>query len=65
MFDNIDNDDYYKPILVKSSFDENYKCYESRGDKDKKLSIEQYLDMIRPYLKLVSAIFLKLIIHLI
>ena len=22
-------------ILVKSSFDENYKYYESRGDKDK------------------------------
>ena len=50
VFDNIDDDDYYKPILVKSSFDENYKCYESRGDKDKKLSIEQYLDMIKPYL---------------
>ena len=51
VFDNIDDDDdYYKPILVKSSFDENYKYYESRGDKDKKLSIEQYLDMIKPYL---------------
>ena len=50
MFDNIDDDDYYKPILVKSSFHENYKYYESRGDKDKKLSIEQYLDMIKPYL---------------
>ena len=49
MFHNTD-DDYYKPILVKSSFDENYKYYESRGDKDKKLSIEQYLDMIKPYL---------------
>ena len=48
MFDNIDNDDYYKPILVKSSFKENY--YESRSDKDKKLMIEQYLDMIEPYL---------------
>ena len=34
LFDNID-DDYYKPILVKSSFDENNKYYESRGDKDK------------------------------
>ena len=49
LFDNIDYD-YYKPILVKSSFDENDKYYESRGDKDKKLSIEQYLDMIKPYL---------------
>ena len=41
MFDNIDDDDYYKTILVKSSFNENYKYYVSRGDKDKKLSIEQ------------------------
>ena len=48
LFDNIDNDDYYKPILVKSSFKENYS--ESRGDKDKKLMIDQYLDMIEPYL---------------
>ena len=38
VFDNIGDDDYYKPILVKSSFNENYKCYKSRGDKDKKLS---------------------------
>ena len=50
VFDNIDDDDYYKPILVKSSFDENYKYYENRDDKDKKLSIEEYLDMIKPYL---------------
>ena len=49
-FDNVNDNDYYKPILVKSSFKENYKYYESRGDKDKKLSIEQYLDMIKPYL---------------
>ena len=50
LFDADNNEDYYKPILVKSSFKENYKYYESRGDKDKKLSIEQYLDMIKPYL---------------
>ena len=50
VFDNIDDDDYYKSILVKTSFDENYKYYKSRGDKGKKLSIEQYLDMIKPYL---------------
>ena len=56
MFDNIDDDDddddadYYKPILDKSCFNENYKYYESRGDKDKKLSPEQYLDMIKAYL---------------
>ena len=50
LFDNVNDNDYYKPILVKSSFNESYKYYKSRGDKDKKLSIEQYLDMIKPYL---------------
>ena len=40
LFDNVDvDDDYFKPILVKSYFKENYKYYESRGAKDKKLSV--------------------------
>ena len=46
-----DDDDDYKPILANSSFNESYKEYESRGDKDKTLSIEQYLNKIIPYLK--------------
>ena len=51
LFDADNNDDgYYKPILIKSSFKENCKYYESRGDKDKKLSVEQYLYKIMPYL---------------
>ena len=29
------DDDYYKPILIKSSFNYSYKYYESRGDKGK------------------------------
>ena len=39
LFGNVDVDDdsYYKPILVKSSFKNNYKYYESRVDKDKKI----------------------------
>ena len=49
MFDNVDDNDYYKPILLKSSFKENYKYYQSRGDKDKKISVRQYFDMIKPY----------------
>ena len=52
MFDS-DNDnvnDYYKSILVESSFKNNYKYYESRGDKDKTLSVKQYLYKIMPYL---------------
>ena len=46
----VNDDSYYKRILVKSSFKENYKYYESRGDKDKELSVKHYLNMINPYL---------------
>ena len=49
--DDNDDDDYCKPILVKGSFNENYKKYESRGDKNKTLLVEQYLNVIAPYLK--------------
>ena len=49
LFDN-DDDNYYKPILIKSSFKDNYK-HESRGDQDKKLSVKQYLYKIMPYLR--------------
>ena len=51
LFDNVNDNDYYKPILVKSSFKNNYKYYESRGDKDKKLSVKQYLYKIMLYLR--------------
>ena len=35
LFDADNNDDYYKPIFVKSSFNASYKYYETRGDKKK------------------------------
>ena len=47
----IDKNNYYKPILIKSFHKEGYKKYESRGDKNKSLSIEEYLNEIIPYLK--------------
>ena len=51
----ISTDDYYEPVLVKSSFNGNYEYYEIRGDKDKKLSARQYLYMISPELtKLIN-----------
>ena len=46
----ISEEDYYKPIFVKSYFNGNYKYYESRGDKVKGLSVKQYLNKITPYL---------------
>ena len=46
--DDYNDDNYYKPVLVKSFCDRNYESYEIRGDKDKKLSIKQYLYMVMP-----------------
>ena len=37
-------------MLVKTSFKGVYEYYESRDDKDKKLSVKQYLCKIIPYL---------------
>ena len=50
LFDEASEEDYYKPILVKSSFKGNYKYYESRGDKEKRLSVRQYLNKITSHL---------------
>ena len=49
LFDKVSEEDYYKPILVESSFNGNYKYYESRGDKEKRLSVKQYLSKITPH----------------
>ena len=42
--------DYYKPILVKSGYNNNnYIQYESKGDKI--LTLKEYLDLIEKYLR--------------
>ena len=46
VFDEVSEEHYYKPILVKSSFKGNYKYYESRGYKEKRLSVKKYLNKI-------------------
>ena len=44
------DEDYYKPIITNSAFNNNYIQYESKGNKDKILTVNEYLDIIRPYL---------------
>ena len=39
LFIEVDKKDYYKPILVKSSFKGNYNYCESRGDRNNNLSV--------------------------
>ena len=45
-----EEEDSYKPQKVKGTFDDEYIEFESNGDKGKSLSIEEYFNMIRPYL---------------
>ena len=52
-FDKID-EGYYKPVKTRGAFTNNYIEYESKGDRkdrDKNLSPEEYLHMIRPNLR--------------
>ena len=42
---------YYKRMQTKGAFNNNYIEYESKGDKNKNLSPEDYLDIIKPFLR--------------
>ena len=42
------NEDYYKPTLVKSGYNNNYIQYESKGDKI--LTVKKYFGLIESYL---------------
>ena len=43
--------DYYEPIKTINAFNNNCIEYESNGDKDKILSVKEYLNMIKQYLR--------------
>ena len=42
---------YYKPVRVNNFWSNNYIGYKSDRHKNRILSVEEYLDKIRPYLK--------------
>ena len=44
------DENYYKSIITNSAFNNNYIKYESKGNKDKILTTNEYVDMIRLYL---------------
>ena len=44
-------DDYYKPIRVGNFWNNNYVEHESSGDRNENLSVKEYLDKIKPYLR--------------
>ena len=50
-FNQSTDEDYYKPVKTNSAFNGNYIEYQSKGDKDKNLSVKEYLYMIITHLR--------------
>ena len=46
-----EEENYYKPVRVNNFWSNNYIEYRSNSDKNKMLSVEEYLNKIRPYLE--------------
>ena len=44
-------ENYHKPVRVSNFSSNNYIEYESNGKRNKILSVQEYLDKTRPYLK--------------
>ena len=51
LFKHKEEESYDKPVWVSNICSKNYIEYESNGDRNKTLSIKEYLNKIRPYLK--------------
>ena len=50
-FEHEEAENYYKPVRLSNFWSNNYIEYKSNGDRNKTLSVEEYLNKIRPYLK--------------
>ena len=46
-----EEEDYYEPVRVRNFLSNNYIEYNSNGVGNKTLSLEKYLNNIRPYFK--------------
>ena len=46
-----EGENYYKPVRLNNFWSNNYIEYKSNGDKNRVISVKEYLDKIRPYLK--------------
>ena len=51
IFEHEEEENYHKPVRVNDFWSNNYIEYESNGDMNKRLLVEEYLNKIRPYLK--------------
>ena len=46
-----EEENYYKPVRVNNFWSNNYVAYKSNGGRKKTISVEKYLDKMRPYLR--------------
>ena len=51
IFENEEEQNYYKPIIVSNFWSNNYIEYKSNSNRNKRPSVEEYLNKIRPDLK--------------
>ena len=51
LFEHEEWKNYRKPVRVSNLWSNNYIAYQSNSDRNKALSLEEYLNEIRPYLK--------------
>ena len=51
LFEQEKEEDYYEPERVNNFRNNNYIEYESNGDKNTKLSLDEYLNKIKSYLR--------------
>ena len=62
LFKHKEEENYYKPVRVSNLWSNNYIGYERNGDKNETLSVEEYLNKIRSYLKEPDTCKLQLLI---
>ena len=51
LFEHEEEENYYKPVRVSNFWSSNYIEYKSTSNRNKTLSVKEYLNKIMPYLK--------------
>ena len=50
LFEHKEGENYYKQVRISKIWSNNYIKYQSNGDRNKTLSVDEYVNTIRPYL---------------
>ena len=59
IFENEEEENYYKPVRISHFWSNNYIEYENNSDRNKTLLVEVYLNKISPYFKDIKNNFKK------